>query len=128
MTGAPWLGLIPLVTLAFLITYAHKYTWDSLAHAKGLHIALGMAGAGLFLVIPLIFLTNVNLMLFPGRWLEVDGFLSALEGARRAVSSARSFSACSCTALRIVCQARTWVATSSGYCAASGCESSKATR
>jgi cytochrome c len=78
LTGAAWLSLIPLVTLAFLITYAHKYTWDLLAGAKGLHIALGMAGMGLFLVIPLIFLTNVNLMLFPGRWLEVDGFLSAL--------------------------------------------------
>jgi cytochrome c len=78
LTGAAWLSLVPLVTLAFLITYAHKYSWDRLAHAKGLHIALGMAGLGLFLVIPLIFLANVNLMLFPGRWLAVDGFLSAL--------------------------------------------------
>jgi cytochrome c len=78
LTGAAWLSLIPLVTLAFLVTYAHKYTWDRLAHAKGLHIALGLVGAALFLVIPLIFLANVNLMLFPGRWLAVDGFLSAL--------------------------------------------------
>jgi cytochrome c len=78
LTGGAWLAIVPLVTLAFLITYAHKYTWDSLAHARGLHIALGMAGAGLFLVIPLIFLANINLMLFPGRWLQVEGFLSAL--------------------------------------------------
>jgi cytochrome c len=78
LTGSAWLSLIPLVTLAFLITYLHKYTWDRLAGAKALHIAIGIAGAALFLVIPLIFLANVNLMLFPGRWLEVDGFLTAL--------------------------------------------------
>ncbi len=78
LTGGAWIALVPLITLAFLITYAHKYTWDRLAHAKGLHIALGMAGAALFLVIPLVFLANVNLMLFPGRWNEVSGFLSAL--------------------------------------------------
>ncbi len=78
LTGGAWIALVPLITLAFLITYAHKYTWDRLAHAKGLHIALGMAGAALFLVIPLVFLANINLMLFPGRWQEVSGFLSAL--------------------------------------------------
>lgn len=78
LTGGAWLAIVPLVTLAFLITYAHKYSWDRLAHVRGLHIALGMAGAALFLVIPLIFLANINLMLFPGRWLQVEGFLSAL--------------------------------------------------
>lgn len=78
LTGGAWISLVPLITLAFLITYAHKYTWDRLAHAKGLHIALGMAGAALFLVIPLVFLANINLMLFPGRWTEVSGFGSAL--------------------------------------------------
>ncbi len=78
LTGGAWLSVVPLVTLAFLITYAHKYTWDRLTHARGLHIALGLAGAGLFLVIPLIFLANINLMLFPGRWLHVEGFQSAL--------------------------------------------------
>jgi len=78
LTGGAWLAIVPLVTIAFLLTYAHKYTWDRLANARGLHIALGMAGAGLFLVIPLIFLANINLMLFPGRWLQVEGFLSAL--------------------------------------------------
>lgn len=78
LTGAAWMALVPLITLAFLITYAHKYTWDRLAGAKGLHIALGATGAALFLFIPLVFLANVNLMLFPGRWLEVQGFFSAL--------------------------------------------------
>jgi cytochrome c len=78
LTGTAWLSIVPLVTLAFLLTYAHKYAWDRLAHARGLHIAIGAAGAALFLVVPLIFLANINLMLFPGRWLQVEGFLSAL--------------------------------------------------
>ncbi len=78
LTGAAWIAIIPLVTVAFLVTYIHKYTWDRLADAKGLHIAIGMAGAAMFLAIPLIFLANINLMLFPGRWSEVHGFVSAL--------------------------------------------------
>jgi cytochrome c len=41
------------------------------------HLALGVLGAALFLFIPLIFLANINLMLFPSRWLEVRGFASA---------------------------------------------------
>ncbi|MFO7654909.1 MAG: cytochrome c [Candidatus Krumholzibacteriia bacterium] len=78
LTGAAWMSMVPLVILAFLITYAHKYTWERLEDAKGLHIAIGLAGAGLFLFIPLIFLANVNLMLFPDRWTDVRGFFSAL--------------------------------------------------
>jgi len=78
LTGGAWIALVPLVTLAFLITYAHKYTWDRLEPARGLHVALGMAGAALFLAIPLVFLTNVNLMLFPEHWTGVRGFFSAL--------------------------------------------------
>jgi cytochrome c len=78
LTGGAWISLVPLVTLAFLITYAHKYAWDRLAGLRGLHIALGATGAALFLLIPLIFLTNVNLMLFPAHWTGVRGFFSAL--------------------------------------------------
>jgi len=78
LTGAAWISLVPLVTVAFLVTYAHKYTWDRLAGLKGLHLGLGIAGAALFLVIPLIFLANINLMLFPGRWPQVAGIGSAL--------------------------------------------------
>jgi cytochrome c len=75
LTGAAWIAIVPLVTVAFLITYLHKYTWDRMP--KSWHIALGGLGAALFLVIPLIFLANINLMLFPSRWLEVRGFASA---------------------------------------------------
>ena len=78
LTGGMWIGVVPLVIAAFLLTYVHKYTWDQLADFKGLHIALGAAGALLFLLIPLIFLANVNLMLFPAEWVRVDGFFSTL--------------------------------------------------
>jgi len=78
LTGTAWLMVVPLVAVAFLITYAHKYSWDLLADRKGLHIGLGMAGAALFLVVPLIFLTNINLMLFPERWHDTGGFLAGL--------------------------------------------------
>ena len=79
LTGAAWLMILPAVILAFLLSYLHNYTWESWAvHLKGLHIAVGAAAAVLFWTIPLIFLTNVNLMLFPVRWTEVSGFISAL--------------------------------------------------
>jgi cytochrome c len=78
LTGGAWISVVPLVIVAFLLTYLHKYTWEQLADFKGLHIALGAAGALLFLLIPLIFLANVNLMLFPAEWVRVDGFFSTL--------------------------------------------------
>ena len=78
LTGIAWISIVPLVSCAFLLLYAHKYSWDALAERKGLHLVLGGAGALLLLAVPLIFLANINLMLFPSRWLEVRGFLSAL--------------------------------------------------
>ncbi|MGE5235045.1 MAG: c-type cytochrome [Acidobacteriota bacterium] len=78
LTGAAWIMIVPLVTVAFLLTYAHKYSWELLRDRKGLHIAIGAAAAGLFLAVPFIFLTNINLMLFPERWPTVHGFFSAL--------------------------------------------------
>ncbi len=78
LTGIAWMSVVPLVAMAFLITYAHKYSWDALADHKHLHIAIGAVGALLFLAVPFVFLTNINLMLFPERWPDVHGFLSAL--------------------------------------------------
>jgi len=78
LTGTAWIMLVPLVTLAFLLGYAHKYSWTRLAASKPLHVALGASAAALFLFIPLVFLANINLMLFPDRWTQVHGFLSAL--------------------------------------------------
>jgi cytochrome c len=78
LTGTAWIMIVPLVSAAFLATYAHKYSWDVLADNKGLHIAIGALASSLFLLVPFVFLANVNLMLFPDRWGDVRGFLTAV--------------------------------------------------
>jgi cytochrome c len=78
LTGFVWIMIIPLVTVAFLLTYLHKYTWESLSKSKVLHISIIGLAVIVFLFIPLIFLTNVNLMMFPEKWGSIKGFLSAL--------------------------------------------------
>jgi cytochrome c len=78
LTGTVWFLLVPLIGFAFVIGYLHKYTWERLASQKVLHILLGATQAVLFLIIPLVFLANVNLMLFPEKWADVHGWLSTL--------------------------------------------------
>lgn len=78
LTGGMWIAIIPLVTVAFLLTYLNKYTWHVLDKNKPLSIAIIATATALFLFIPLIFLVNVNLMLFPEKWGTVKGFFSAL--------------------------------------------------
>jgi len=78
LTGLMWIAIIPLVTIAFLLTYLHKYTWTILENNKGLHISILATACLIFLFIPLIFLTNINLMLFPEQWGTIRGFMSAL--------------------------------------------------
>lgn len=78
LTGLMWMMIIPLVVVAFLLTYAHKYSWELLASNKMLHLLIIGVAAILFSFIPFIFLTNVNLMLFPEKWGSVQGFLSAM--------------------------------------------------
>jgi cytochrome c len=80
LTGYAWISIVPLVITAFLLTYLHKYMWGHwVGKDKRYHIMLGGAAALLFLVIPLIFLANINLMLFPDKWYEVRGFFSSLQ-------------------------------------------------
>ncbi|MCC9607724.1 c-type cytochrome [Blastopirellula sp. JC732] len=80
LTGHAWILIVPLVTLAFLLTYLHKYTWNRCESGvwKLLHIWVGMLSTFLFLTIPFIFLGNVNLMNYPDKWYDVQGFFSAL--------------------------------------------------
>ena len=78
LTGNMWISIVPLVIVAFLLSYWHKYSWRRMEQAKSLHIAIGAAAALLFMFIPLVFLTNINLMLFPEEWGHVKGFWSAL--------------------------------------------------
>jgi cytochrome c len=69
--GFSWLMVIPLVIFAFLCSYAHEYSWRHLENNKALHIAMAGAAAVLFLAIPVIFLSNINLMLYPEHWRSV---------------------------------------------------------
>jgi cytochrome c len=78
LTARAWILVIPLVASAFLLLYLHKYSWDRLAGRKTLHLAILGGAVLIFLCVPLIFLTNINLMQFPLRWKEVHGFLTAL--------------------------------------------------
>jgi cytochrome c len=75
LTGAFWISIIPLVAGAFLLTYLHKYLWHRMPLA--LHIGIIAVVCATFSFIPLIFLTNITLMLAPERWTEVRGFWHA---------------------------------------------------
>lgn len=78
LTGTAWMMLIPMIILTFLLLYSHKYSWEKLRNQKGLHIAMIASAVALLLIIPLVFLANINLMLFPDKWLAVKGFFSSL--------------------------------------------------
>jgi len=78
LTGTLWISIVPLVTAAFLLLYFHKFTWERYKEKKGFHISINAAAVAVLLLVPLIFLTNINLMLFPERWGEVKGFFSAM--------------------------------------------------
>jgi len=78
LTGHIWILIVPLVIAAFLLSYAHKYSWNRLADRKGLHLAFAAGASGLFLFIPLIFLSNINLMLYPEHWRSIGSFWDAL--------------------------------------------------
>lgn len=80
LTGHAWLLIIPLITLAFLLAYLHKYTWHHWhsGRAKTTHRLVGLSSSLLFLAIPFVFLANVNLMLLPDQWAKVQGFFSSL--------------------------------------------------
>lgn len=78
LTGLFWISIVPLVTIAFLLTYPHKYLWEKLQNHKGLHISMIAAASAIFLFVPLIFLTNINLMLYPDKWGTIKGFFSAM--------------------------------------------------
>lgn len=75
LTGAFWISIIPLVAGAFLLTYLHKYLWHRMPLA--MHIGIIAVVCAIFAFIPLIFLTNITLMLAPERWTEVRGFWDA---------------------------------------------------
>lgn len=78
LTGHVWILIVPLVIAAFLLSYAHEYSWHTLAQNRGLHLSFAAGSAGLFLFVPLIFLSNINLMLYPEHWRGIGSFWDAL--------------------------------------------------
>ncbi len=80
LTGLAWLGLAPILCLGFVLAYTHRFTWEKWrGPQKARHIGVGVATILVLGFVPLIILSNVNLMLFPGKWVHVQGFFSALE-------------------------------------------------
>ncbi|HNW60306.1 MAG TPA: c-type cytochrome [bacterium] len=79
LVGFAWMMIILMATAAFLLTYLHKYTWESWGESRrALHVTVGAAALVLFLSIALVFITNINLMVLPAYWPRVAGFLSAV--------------------------------------------------
>lgn len=80
VTGKVWLLIVPMTIAAFLLTYLHKYAWERLREHKAIHLTIGAMAVALFLSIPMIFLVNINLMLFPEKWrvVQEQGFLSGI--------------------------------------------------
>jgi cytochrome c len=74
-----WLSVLWLVTLAFGLLYAYKYTWHTWRLSRPRwHAAFGIGGGLCFLVIPFIYLTVTNLMLDPSAWPKQPNFFTAL--------------------------------------------------
>jgi cytochrome c len=78
ITVKAYLSIIWLVILAFWLLYAYKYLWDRLAEKPQIHLALGLGACVVFSIVPLIFLSNINLMLLPYKWEATRGFLDAI--------------------------------------------------
>jgi len=79
LVGFAWLMIIIMASAAFLLTYLHKYTWESWGSSqRALHLTVGAAAMVLFLAVAMVFITNINLMVLPAYWPRVAGFLSAV--------------------------------------------------
>ncbi len=78
ITAPAWLSIIWLVALAFISLYIYKYTWDSTRYSERYQYFWGVLAFAIFLFVPLIFLSNINLMLYPDQWKNVYNFWQAL--------------------------------------------------
>lgn len=78
LTGLVWLLVVPLVIISFLLVYLHKFTFKVLETRRRFHLTILGGALAIFLFIPFIFLTNINLMLFPDKWAVVRGFWDAM--------------------------------------------------
>ncbi|MEB3102080.1 cytochrome c class I [Ferviditalea candida] len=78
LIGKMWLALIPLLIIAFLLLYVYKFTWEKWSHRKAVHLSFGIAGTGILLFLPLVFISNATSMLNPQMWEGSRGFFHSL--------------------------------------------------
>ncbi len=71
---------------AFLLSYAYKYSWHTIHHHKGFHIAIGLVAVLTFYTLPPVFMSMSNLYLQPETFATVnniwDIMLTPLTGFR----------------------------------------------
>lgn len=74
-----WLGVLPLLLVAFVALYGHTYAWDRLwgRHPRALGALLHLATA-CFLLVPWVYLTNLALMQNPELLAQQAGFWQTL--------------------------------------------------
>ncbi len=78
ITAPAWLSIIWLVSLAFIALYVYKYTWDSEKYSMQFKYFWGVLAFSIFCFVPFIFLTNINIMLYPDQWKNIDNFWQAI--------------------------------------------------
>lgn len=78
ITAGWWLSIIWLVALAFVSLYIYKYTWDSNRFSPTFKYAWGLLACAIFAFVPFIFLSNINLMLYPDQWKNIYSFWQAI--------------------------------------------------
>ncbi len=77
ITGPYWISVPLIVITAFLLLYLYKFGWDTLGKRFWVHLSIGITACIILFFIPFIFLTNINLMLYPDTWENTKGFWSA---------------------------------------------------
>lgn len=76
-----WLSVLWLVTLAFCLLYAYKYGFEGWRERRPmLHAVAGVLGGLCLLCVPLIYLTNTQLMLDAAAMARRPGFFEAMLG------------------------------------------------
>lgn len=68
MNSPHWLHIIWGNVVAFLISYLYKFSWHKLENNKALHITIGAIAAILFLSLPPVFMSTVQLYITPSSW------------------------------------------------------------
>lgn len=68
MNSPQWLHIIWGNVVAFLISYLYKFSWHKLEDHKALHITIGAIAAILFLSLPPVFMSTVQLYITPSTW------------------------------------------------------------